>query len=95
MTRARFIGDPRHDGEGPSEITLLGLSFVKGEWAPVNASVYVKLATHSHFEVDADTDGEADPSVGDMRALLTERGVKFHHKAGPAKLAALLRGSDV
>lgn len=90
--KARFIGDPRHDGEGPEVVTLLGLSFVKGEWTPVPGKAAAVLAKHTHFEIDADRDGEADPSVDELRAQLDAKGIRYHHKAGVAKLKALLDG---
>lgn len=52
--RARFIGDPRHDGRGPDTITVFGLTFRKnGEWVDISASPVAmkKLPGHSHFEV--------------------------------------------
>lgn len=66
-----------------------------GQWFPVGEWVSTqnaKLAGNPAFEVDADRDEEPDPSVDDMKAELDRRGVKYHHKAGPAKLKALLNG---
>lgn len=88
--RARFVGDPRHDGEGPETVNVSGFSFVKGVWTPVTAQAAAMFARSSHFEVDTDGDGKPGPTVEDLRYALTEKGVKFHHKAGIAKLQALL-----
>ena len=35
-------------------------------------------------------DAPKPPTVDEMKAELTRRGISFHHKAGPEKLAALL-----
>lgn len=90
MTRARFIGDPRYGGEGASALSLFGVDFTKGEWSPVSAAVAAKLSGNSHFEIDADGDGEADPGIAELRAKLDGLGIKYHHKAGVEKLKALL-----
>jgi hypothetical protein len=52
MTKARFIGDPRNDGEGPGSIALCGLSFVKGEWVEVPEEAIGWLKGHDHFELE-------------------------------------------
>jgi len=85
--KARFVGDPNDNHSGPNRVTLHGLEFEKNVWRTVDKAVF---ATHSHFEFDGDEDGEDDPSVEEMKAELAELGVKFHHKAGAAKLAELL-----
>ncbi|MFZ5667957.1 MAG: hypothetical protein ACOY4K_00535 [Pseudomonadota bacterium] len=84
--KARFLGsgDPEETG-----CQVFGQWFPLGEWVEVASA---KLATNPCFEFDADADEEADPSVEDMKAELDRRGVKYHHKAGPAKLKALLDG---
>lgn len=88
--RVRFIGDPRHGGEGPEVITILGLSFVKGEWTPVQGDAARRLTRHTHFEADADGDGEPGPTVESLRARLDDLGVGYHHKAGVKRLLELL-----
>lgn len=49
--QARFIGDPRHGGDGPAVLEWYGLSFPKGEWIEVSDEVAGRLSGHSHFEV--------------------------------------------
>lgn len=49
--KARFIGDPRHNGDGPEQITCFGLSFIKGEWRDVGEEELPRLIGHSHFEI--------------------------------------------
>lgn len=66
--KARFIGDPRHDGEGPEQITCFGLAFVKGEWREVPDGM-PKIAGHSHFEIEQSAAAEPVPErVSDLDA---------------------------
>lgn len=83
--RVRFIGS----GEpGEDEVcTVFGQDFPRGEWVEASNQ---KLANNPAFEVDADADGVPGPSVEELRAALDLKGVKYHHKAGPEKLAELL-----
>lgn len=92
--RARFIGNPLLNGEGPQSLSLFGVSFAKGEWVRVSADVRARLAINNHFEIDADNDGEPEMSVEEIKARLDELGVKYHHKAGLAKLTELLKGAE-
>lgn len=85
--KARFVGDPNDGFSGPQHLTCWGVEFVKGEWATV---ANVKFARHSHFEFDGDGDGEPDLDPDEIKKALDDLGVKYHHKAGPAKLAAML-----
>ena len=90
MPKARFIGDPRHGGQGPARMTMLDVAFVKGEWADVSAAVANRLAVNNHFEIDTDGDGEPGPTIESLRADLDSLGVKYHHKAGVERLSDLL-----
>jgi hypothetical protein len=56
MASFRFIGDPRHGGEGPDDITLHGHRFDRRHATAVaDARVIAKLAGNPHFvEVVAD-----------------------------------------
>lgn len=83
--RVRFIGSGE-DGED-AVCVVFEQSFPLGEWVEVSNA---KLATNPAFEVDADGDDEPDPPLEDIKAELDRRGVKYHHKSGPAKLKALL-----
>lgn len=89
MTQARYIGDPRFDGQGPEEVRSCNHSFVKDEWINISEEAAVRLSKNNHFEVK---DGEAEPtaSVEDLRAALDEKGIAYHPKAGVKKLSALL-----
>lgn len=62
--RARFIGDPRHDGEGPSVLEAFGLSFTKGQWVNIdgNEAAMRKLPGNNHFEVDKGVVAAAIPA---------------------------------
>lgn len=47
----RFIGDPRHNGDGPDPMRVFGYVFPKGE--PVEVSdphAIRKLSANNHFE---------------------------------------------
>jgi hypothetical protein len=49
--RFRFIGDPRHDGDGPDVLRAHGYAFPKGEAVEVtDEAVAARLAKSSHFE---------------------------------------------
>jgi hypothetical protein len=56
MALFRFIGDPRHDGNGAERIEAFGLSFERVHATEVaDARVIAKLAGNSHFmAVEAD-----------------------------------------
>lgn len=47
----RFVGDPRHDGHGPDNVSVLGHTFVKnGEPTEVSDETAIrKLRGNSHF----------------------------------------------
>lgn len=86
--RARFIGsgDP-----GENRVCeVFGLVFELGEWVEVSGLATAKLQTNPTFEVDGDEDGEPDVSTDELKARLDMLGVKYHHKAGREKLAALV-----
>lgn len=91
MTRARYIGDPRFNGQGPDEVNSCNFHFVKGEWTEINAEAARRLANNNHFEVD--TDGEAGPTVESLRADCDALGIEYHHLAGVKKLTALLEAA--
>lgn len=49
--RARFIGDPRRGGEGPSLLPFMGVTFIKGDWSEdLPDPVAKKVSGNSHFE---------------------------------------------
>lgn len=90
--RARFIGDPNDGFSGPSVLETYGETFAKGEWASVPEAVWVKLARHSHFEVQ----GAADPNdlsslkLADLKELAAERGVDLGDATKKADIIAAL-----
>ena len=59
--KARFIGDPAHDHEGPTRISLFGRVFPKGRFITIDgddaAHALRKLSGNNHFEV---AEGEGD-----------------------------------
>ncbi len=50
--KARFIGDPRSEGEGPEHVECFGLLFIKGEFRDVPGDLAEKIAGHNHFEIE-------------------------------------------
>lgn len=86
--KVRFIGSGE-DGED-AVCTVFGQLFPLGEWVETSNA---KLAGNPAFEVDADGDREPDPTPDEMKAELDRRGVKYHHKAGAARLKELLDGN--
>jgi hypothetical protein len=85
--RVRFIGS---DEPGEDAVCVVfGMTFPRGEWVEVDNA---KLAANPAFEVDIDGDDGPDLNADELKAELDRRGVKYHHKAGPAKLKALLDG---
>lgn len=58
--RAKFIGDPAHDGDGPDVFVRHGVEYPKGEFVDVPDEVAVDLCGNNHFEVD---DGVQEPAV--------------------------------
>lgn len=51
--RARFIGDPRHGGEGPSSFPFGGVVFTKNEWlSDIPEAIADKVRGNSHFETE-------------------------------------------
>lgn len=87
--KARYLGE---EG-GDATCVAFGLSFPTGEWVEIGKDQQ-RLVGNPMFETDADEDGDADPTVEVMKERLTALGVTFHHKAGAAKLAALLAEHD-
>jgi hypothetical protein len=85
--RVRFIGS----GEpGEDEVcTVFGQDFPLNEWV---TTTHEKLVRNPAFEADADGDDEPEVSADELKAILDERGVKYHHKAGLEKLKALVNG---
>ena len=85
--RVRFIGSGEPDENEACE--AFGITFPLGEWVEVDNA---KLASNPAFEVDIDGDDEPDPNIDQLKAELDRRGVRYHYKAGLAKLKALLDG---
>lgn len=52
MVAVRFIGDPRHDGDGPASIVMWGHTFVKGVWTELAIPIeQTRIRNNDHFEV--------------------------------------------
>lgn len=79
---------------GPeAETTAYGVTFQAGELVDISdldPAFQAKLAGNPTFSAE-DVDAV---ELTDVRALLAERGIAFHHKTGLAKLRALLAEAD-
>lgn len=58
--------------------------------AVVQAETAVVQAEEQAVEPDAEPEATPEPTVDELRAELDAMGVKYHHKAGAAKLAEIL-----
>lgn len=80
--------------KGPEdECVVFGQTFPRGEWVAV-AGEAKRLVGNPTFDVDADRDGEPEPTIEQMRERLELLGVKPHPKAGLKRLAELLAEHD-
>lgn len=63
MTKYRYIGDSRNDGDGPDTSTTYGVTFIKhGEAMEVPAEFEGKFAGNWHFEkIDVDQPAKRGP----------------------------------
>ncbi|CAN7308755.1 hypothetical protein LJR164_001629 [Phenylobacterium sp. LjRoot164] len=62
--KARFVGDPRRNGEGPDVMHLYGVDFPKGEWVgDLPRVLEAKLPGNNHFET---SDGLSVGGVSDI-----------------------------
>jgi len=94
--KARFKGDPNDNWSGPAVLPTYGVDFIKGEWMPVSDEVAVKLAGHSHFDVEGaadpfDHDGDGKPG-GSMPG---DEGYLYSLKVAELKALAEDRGVDL
>lgn len=95
----QYIGP---DKEAPDQTKAFGYEFdLKGEAVDVKEPhVISKLLQNRSFklvdvqdvEVVEETEKE-DPTLEQLRAECEARGIKYHHKAGVEKLAALLEAA--
>lgn len=89
--QARYVGDASDPRNDPEEVSAYGATFTKGEWTTVDKAWTDKIDGNSHFEIDRDGNGEADPTIDDLRADLDARGIKYSPRAGAANLAEKLK----
>lgn len=88
--KARFVGDKADPKSDPDEVSAFGVSFIKGEWTDVPKTFADKIAGNTHFEIDREGTGEADPTIEDLRAQLDAKGIKYSPRAGIENLKAKL-----
>jgi hypothetical protein len=86
MPAFRFIGDPRHSGEGPEKITLFGLTFGRTTATEVlDATAARKLAANPHF---AKTEGGAKTECVAQPPAATRRKARKTRRKGEASAPA-------
>lgn len=90
--RAKFIGDPRNGGEGPNVTTILGKTFRKDQWTPIDSEkVFRKLEGNSHFATEAGANDDADQAEGGGEPTLdTEADLDLEIAREDAERAAIL-----
>lgn len=96
-----YIGDPKDDFGGPSEMPVWGTTFKKGvpQFVPADQMIAARkksladiLRGHSHFvEGEDQVDGEKQElELAGLRAELKMRKIKFDRHDGVEKLKELL-----
>lgn len=98
---AKFVGDPADDFAGPSNISMFGVDFTKGEYVEVtDANAIRKIRGHSHFHVEGEGEVEAVhtetddlPALGleALKDLARAEGVEFQEDTTKAKLMKAVR----
>lgn len=69
MVAARFIGDPRHGGDGPASVTMWGHTFAKGVWTELTTETAIQRARgNDHFEVSDEAVAELPEPVIEPKA---------------------------
>jgi hypothetical protein len=90
--RAKFIGDPNNNGEGPKVTTTLGKTFRRDAWTAIeDEKVFLKLEGNSHFLTERaanDDASEAEAPELETEADL-EREIAGEDAERPAILAEL------
>lgn len=73
--RARFIGDPRNEGDGPRVMKTFGLEFTGDRWVTLttgfqrrNRAAIDKMIGNDHFEVEDDAGQLLSPPSKDANA---------------------------
>lgn len=103
---ARFVGDPADDFSGPSNISMFGQDFEKGEFVTLkDPAVIRKVRGHSHFEIEGegevrktetDTDELAALAGGTgglerLKEVAQAEGVEFEDDVTKPKLLKAIR----
>ena len=92
--QARYVGDASDPKNDPEEVSAYGATFIKGEWTTVAKAWADKIDGNTHFEIDRDGNGQADPTIEDIREKLDARGIKYSPRAGVANLAEKLKEAE-
>lgn len=68
---AKFVGDPNDDFSGPTNMTMFGQDFKKGEYVELtDPAVIRKVRGHSHFQIEGEGEVEATNTGRDDLAQL-------------------------
>lgn len=72
--KAKYVGDPRHDGDGPKSVTLHGVTFPKNEWVgDLPPALEAKLPNNSHFEVSgASVEKPPNPPLAEVNEVVPQ-----------------------
>lgn len=93
MARFLFVGDPKHEGDGPNVIDLFGLSFNRLRPTEVaDAAVIKKLDTNSHFARQDEPAGPFPDGAPGRTHIMTDPGrsgvITTESNPSPAEIAA-------
>lgn len=98
---ARFVGDPADDFSGPSNITMFGQDFEKGEFVTLTGEAVIrKVRGHSHFEIEGEGKVEAKTTTKDelpplgleaLKEVAQAEGVPFEDDTTKPKLIKAIR----
>lgn len=88
MAKFKYVGDPKHNFDGPQTTEQFGYQWVKGEVTEVreetdaDKELVLKIGRHSHFVNMADKEKSAElKAQGDALDKREEAEAKAHEKA--------------
>lgn len=98
---ARFVGDPADDFSGPSNVTMFGQDFEKGEFVTLTDEATIrKVRGHSHFEIEGEGRAKAKNIAKDelpplgleaLKEVAQAEGVAFEDDTTKPKLIKAIR----
>jgi len=101
--RVRFVGDPADDFSGPTNVSMFGQDFEKGEFTTIEDPTLIrKLRGHSHFEVEGegkvkatnvDRDELAPLGLEALKEVAHAEAVPFEDDTTKARLLKAIRAA--